>query len=176
MHCRCSGPACGHGWWHHVTEGVGGWGVCPDFPLITVQDQRAISWGGWEVFGVPVSLRQHQREISMPCWCVWVCECVYMLLLLLFSPPPSLCYWEEKGRDIAIVTMPQLIGRTAVVVVSLARRGECAERASRIWKLWDEALSGGPGHVCGFSGPLQGHWKSQSGPRQFSVILVQNAS
>lgn len=129
-----------------VVDGImwlSGWGVCPDFPLITVQDQRAISWGGWEVFSVPVSLHQHQREISMPCWSVCVYKCVYMLLLLLFSPPPRLCYWEEKGWAIAIVTMPQLIGRTVVVVVPLARCGECAEIASQIWKLWDEALRGG---------------------------------
>lgn len=27
---------------------------------------RAISWGGWENFSVPVSLHQDQREVSMP--------------------------------------------------------------------------------------------------------------
>lgn len=104
----CCGPGCGHGWWHHVTEWVG----CPDFSLITLQDQRAISWGGWEVFSVPVSLHQHQRKISTPC--LSVCECVNGRICSSFIPPPSLCLkaciTEKRKRwDVVIVTMPQLL-------------------------------------------------------------------
>lgn len=75
-----------------------GWG-CPDFSLITLQDQRAISWGGWEVFSVPVSLHQHQRKISTAC--LFVYECVNGRICSSFSPTSqfvlaSLYYWEEE--------------------------------------------------------------------------------
>lgn len=61
--------------------------------------EKAISWGGgWVVFGVPVSLHQHQKEMSMPCMSVWVCKCVYSP-----SPPPTLCLWGcwgEREREV----------------------------------------------------------------------------
>lgn len=120
---------CGHGWWHHVTEWVAGMGGGPDFPLITVQNQRAIAWGGWEVFSVPVCLHQHQRGIFIP----WI-------RASSSSSSPhllSLCSWEGVG---------------------------CC-RSNRAL-VWDEDLRGVGVQdmvqgVFGFSGPLQGHWKSR---------------
>lgn len=142
-------------------------------PLITLQHQRAISGGGggWKVFSVPVSLHQHQRKISLPGLSVWECKWVCLpLLLLLSSPPPSLCSGagvaeERKRWDVVIVTVSRYSGGEWP-------SGEmwCGKRewASQTWTVcvcvwWGLKL--GPGLVddWGFSGPLQGHWRRQTG-------------
>lgn len=119
--------------------------------LITLQHQRAISWGGgggggWVVFSVPVSLHQHQREISMLGLPMWVCKWVYLPLLL---PPLSLCFWacvaeERKRWDVVIGTLRH--GLFAVQwwwVDPVERCGVCTEWACQTWKVCDEALREG---------------------------------
>lgn len=93
MHCRCSWPRL-WSWLMASCDWVGGGCAWPASPLITLQDQGAISWGwgggGWEVFSVAVSLHQHQRQISMPCLSASGC----ILPSSSSSPHLPVCAWK----------------------------------------------------------------------------------
>ncbi len=141
------------------------WGARPASPLITRQDQRAISWGGgggWEVFSVPVSLHQHQRKISMPCFSVWVCKWVYLPLLLPVWAWKLALLRRGRGGDVVIVTVSRLIGHTVLVIDAGERCGVCADWDCQMLKVFDEAVRGSRtrGHLGPQSSPSGTVWES----------------
>lgn len=94
MQCGCSSLGCGHAWWHHVTEWAEGVSLTP-----LLSHGRTISWGGWEIFSVPISLHQRQREVSMPGSSVRACVRAEERICSSFPtshfPFWGLLHWEE---------------------------------------------------------------------------------
>lgn len=97
MQFGCSSLGCGHAWWRHVTEWAEGVSLTP-----LLSHGWTISWGGWEIFSVPVSLHQRQRKVSMPGSSMHVCGGENMLL---FSHLPlSVLPWK-KSWGMVILTI-----------------------------------------------------------------------